>query len=93
MSYHRCALAPQIEKTFWCEEKGGPCDGNGFRVGEDALETIDKCEVCQKSSMYGNYYLVLTEEDIQTLKSGKVLAVLENEYNIQEYNIFVMMGE
>lgn len=55
------------------------------------METIDKCEVCQKSSMFGNYYIVLTEDDIQTLKDGKVLAVLEQEYNIQEYNVFVMM--
>ena len=86
MSYHRCPLAPQTEKTFWCEGKGGVCDGNGYKIEADALETIDKCEVCQKSSMFGNYYIALTEDDIQTLKDGGVLAVLE-----QEYNIFVIM--
>lgn len=88
MSYHRCPLAPQTEKTFWCKEKGGVCDGNGFKVEADTLGAIDKCEVCQKSSVFGNYYIVLIDEDIQTLKSGEVLAVLG-----QEYNIFVMMED
>lgn len=88
MSYHRCPLAPQSEQMFWCKKKGGVCDGNGYKIAADALETIDKCEVCQKSSMFGNYYIVLAEDDIRTLKSGKVLAVLG-----QEYNIFVTMEE
>ena len=86
MSYHQCPLAPQTEKTFWCEKKGGACDGNGYKIEADALETIDKCEVCQKSSIFGNYCIVLTKNDIQTLKNSKVLAVLG-----QEYNIFVTM--
>lgn len=86
MSYHWCPLAPQTAKTFRRKKKDGACDGNGFKVGEDALETIDKCEVCQKSSIFGDYDMVLTEDDIQTLKNGKVLAVLG-----QEYNIFVTM--
>lgn len=88
MPYYRRSLAPQTEKTFWCKKKSGVCDGNGFKVEAGTLEAIGKSEVCQKSSTFENYYIVLTANDIQTLENGKVLAVLG-----QEHNIFVMMEE
>lgn len=77
MSYHRCPLAPQTAKTFRRKKNDGACDGNELKVGDDALDAVDKSEVCQKSSIFGNHYIALTEDDIQTLKGGKVLAVLE----------------
>lgn len=49
-------------------------------------EELDQCEidqVCRKCSIYGNDLIVITDEDIKALKSGKIL------YRIDEYGLFL----
>lgn len=49
-------------------------------------EEVDQCEmeqVCQNCSIYGNDFVLITDEDIEALKNGKVL------YWIDEYGTFL----
>lgn len=49
-------------------------------------ERLDLCEineVCECGSIYGNSYFAITDEDIESLKAGKVL------YMVDEYGTFI----
>ena len=73
-------------KNGWCKHKQSYCDGNGdcFNVVDetDVPEEIDRKDICKNSSIFGNYYIELTDEQIDNLKSGKVYGLLHEEYNI-----------
>ena len=69
----------------YCKRKRVWCDGNGNQLCDEPFEVIDRREMCAKSSIFGNYYLQLTEENIEALRSGKVLFVGD------EYGILVSM--
>ena len=69
----RCKL-----KRFWC-------DGNGNQLCDEPFEVIERREMCSRSSIFGNYYLQLTEENIEALRNGKVL------YAKGEYGVLVSM--
>lgn len=47
------------------------------------MEIIEPDEICRKSSLFGNYYLSITEKELEALKSGKVL------FTIDEYGVFI----
>lgn len=49
----------------------------------DRLEQCEMNEVCQNNSIYGNYYFVITDEDIEALKEEKIL------YALDEYGTFI----
>lgn len=47
---------------------------------------LQKCDVdrmCRKSSIFGNLYFYITDEDIKALKNGKIL------FHVDEYGIFI----
>ena len=52
---------------------------------DDAFDVCDVDEVCRKSSVFGNKFFAITEEDIKLLKQGKVL------YYVDEYGAFIML--
>lgn len=52
-----------------------------FEDGE--LDQCDMEQVCRKCSIYGNDLIVITDDDIEALKNGKVL------YRIDEYGTFL----
>lgn len=62
-------------------DKCEPMTIDFFQEGE-----IDQCEmeqVCRKCSLYGNDFIIITDEDIEALKNGKVL------YWVDEYGTFL----
>ena len=52
----------------WCDTQFQHCDMN---------------QMCCESSVYGNYYFYVTDEDIEALKNGKVL------FYVDEYGMFI----
>ena len=40
-------------------------------------------QMCCESSLHGNYYFYVTDEDIEALKNGKVL------FYVDEYGMFI----
>ena len=69
----------------WCKRKRAWCDGNGNQLCDEPFEVIEKREMCSKGSIFGNYYLQITEENIEDLRAGKVLCIRD------EYGFFVKM--
>lgn len=73
--------------------KNGRCKGNNraCRVTKEEIESwfdetfkpIDVLDVCQEQSIFGNSFFTISDEDVQALKSGKILFVRE------EYGIFL----
>ncbi len=73
--------------------KNGRCKGNNrsCRVTKENIESwfdetlkpIDLLDVCPEQSVFGNNFFVLTDKDIEALKTGKVLFVRE------EYGVFL----
>lgn len=51
------------------------CDGR--------LSRCDISQMCEKSSIFGNNYFYLDDEDIEALKNGKIL------FYVDEYGIFI----
>ena len=95
MEFHKCDFADERTKykngSGYCEHKGCFCNGNGNMFSEklslSEVEKVEKKDICQKSSIWGNYYIALTDEQIEAIKNGEVFALLH-----EEYNIFIGMG-
>ena len=72
-----------------CEKyrKHGNC--RQFDIGdfESFFGVMDMSEVCAAASIYGNRLILITEEDIEELRNGKVLSFLD------EYGIFIAMDK
>ena len=51
----------------------------------DTFKTCDMENVCRRTSIFGNSYYEITEEDIEALRQGKVL------YDIDEYGTFIRL--
>lgn len=57
-----------------------------FTIDDFDENKLDQCEidqVCRKCSIFGNDLIVITDEDIEALKNGKVL------YKVGEYGLFL----
>lgn len=82
---YKCDYADEI-KNGMCAHKSCRCNGivekEEFFIDGYKFETIEIKDICKESSPFGNYYLRLTDADIQTIKNGGVLGVLDEEYNI-----------
>lgn len=75
----------------------GKCSGNGHEchVTEEGIktwfdETFKSCnliDTCQNQSFFGNSFFILTDNDIEALKQGKVL------FARGEYGIFLKYDE
>lgn len=70
-----------------CKKYGNPvlCEQFGISEFDEEFTAIDMSEVCRKSSIYGNYYFLLTEKDIEALRAGKVLS------SVDEYGTFIAL--
>lgn len=62
-----------------------PCDQlNGVTLEGFRLGRCDADEVCRNYSPWGNYCYIITDDDIEALKTGCVL------YNVDEYGTFLI---
>lgn len=61
-----------------CEQMNGVTP-DGFRLGQ-----CDADEMCQNYSPWGNYRYIITDDDIEALKAGRVL------YDVDEYGTFLI---
>lgn len=59
-----------------------PATREWFEYGE-SFGIIDENDMCWRGSPFGNFYIQITNEDIEALKSGKILSFLD------KYGIFV----
>ena len=84
--YQKCDFANNRRKyrnkPNWCSYKQTYCDGNGFIKPDFEPTILEPKDVCAKSSIFGNYYIKITDKDIEALKSGKAVAIVGEEYNI-----------
>ena len=53
----------------------------------EKLEFTSVDRVCRKSSIFGNYYIAITQSDIDRLKNGEV------GYILDEYGTFICLVE
>lgn len=60
-----------------------PQNANG--LFDEALETIERGEICGRRSIFGNSYLTITAEQIEDLKAGRILL------HFGEYGTFIML--
>lgn len=83
---HKCDYADERteyrNKEGYCKYKQCYCDGNGIYIFDDKCEKVDKKDVCKLGSIFGNYHIGLTDEQIEGIKNGEIYAVLHEEYNI-----------
>lgn len=54
---------------------------------DEKVTNIENKDVCKMSSIFGNYYISLTDNQIDALKNGVILGLTN-----QEYNIFIRKG-
>ena len=73
-------------KSFiWCSAKRCRCEDATGDFGPnyfDEVEIIEPNTICASGSLFGNYYIKLTDDDIQAMKDGKIGAILHEEYNV-----------
>lgn len=53
------------------------CCPNSIENFDDTFSICEIDETCEKSSILGNYFFMLTDEDIDALKAGKALFYIE----------------
>lgn len=61
------------------------CDPSTINWFDDHMEVIEINQVCRKSSIFGNYFYIITKEQIEALLEGKVL------YACDEYGMFIAL--
>lgn len=64
-------------------DKCKPMTIDDFCEGE--LTQCEMDQVCRRCSIFGNDFIIITDEDIEALKNGKVL------YRIDEYGLFLVI--
>lgn len=52
---------------------------------DEKFEVIEMSAVCRNSSIFGNSYFVITDEEIEALKTGKVLFKLDEYGTVIAY--------
>lgn len=83
MAYKEC---PGYMKNGRCKGNNRPCRVTKEDIEswfDETLKPIDLLDVCPEQSAFGNNFFVLTDKDIEALKTGKVLFVRE------EYGVFL----
>ena len=63
------------------------CRPSSLKWFEDRFQQCDMTQVCCYTSPYGSFFFLLTDEDLESLKSGKVL------FAMGEYSIFIACKE
>ncbi len=83
MTYEKC---PGYMKNGRCTGNNRPCrvtKKNIERWFDETLKPIYLLDVCPKQAAFGNSFFVITDKDIEALKTGKVLFARE------EYGVFL----
>ena len=83
MAYEKC---PGYMPNGCCTGNNRPCRVTKEGVEswfDETLKPIDLLDVCPQQSAFGNSFFVITDKDIEALKTGKVLFVRE------EYGVFL----
>lgn len=83
MAYKEC---PGYMKNGRCKGNNRPCRVTKEDIEswfDETLKPIDLLDVCPEQSAFGNNFFVLTDKDIEALKTEKVLFVRE------EYGVFL----
>lgn len=83
MAYKEC---PGYMKNGRCKGNNRPCRVTKEDIEswfDETLKPIDLLDVYPEQSAFGNNFFVLTDKDIEALKTGKVLFVRE------EYGVFL----
>ena len=74
MAYKNC---PMCTRYDYCMEDGRVCGVTEKLIEQwfdEKLEVLNETlDVCRKQSAFGNVFLMLSDSDIEALKSGKVL--------------------
>ena len=65
----------------------GICRSSNLSWCEDPAKTIDIDRMCEYSSIFGNEYVYITEEQFQALSEGKALYIPVND----EYGCFIAL--
>lgn len=73
--YRANGAANPSSKEWFTENVSSGCHLDA----SDAFIPVNR--VCRHSSIFGNYYFGITDEDIERLKNGEVMALV-NEYGI-----------
>lgn len=76
-----CTLCKNGKCHKWSRVK--KCVPTTISVFDEQLDICEVEQVCEKSSIFGNSYFFITDEDIELLKSGKVL------FEVDEYGTFI----
>ena len=83
---HKCDYADERNEAGYCKHKRGLCNGCGdvfqWPGDHDRLSVVDRKDICKMSSLFGNYCIVLSAQDVASLIAGKCLALTGEEYNI-----------
>lgn len=83
MAYEECL---GYMENGCCKKNNRPCRVTKEDIEswfDETLKPIDLLDVCQEQSVFGNNFFVITDKDIEALKTGKVLFVRE------EYGVFL----
>lgn len=74
MAYKNC---PMCTRYDYCMEDGRVCGVTEKLIEQwfdEKLEVLNETlDVCRQQSAFGNVFLMLSDSDIEALKSGKVL--------------------
>ena len=65
--------------------KNGKCRPSDLEWCDEELKVIEADQMCRYSSIFGNSYFYITEEQLDALKEGKVL------YECGEYGTFIAL--
>lgn len=65
--------------------KNGKCQPSSLEWCDEEMKVIEADQMCRYASIFGNNYFYITEEQIEALKSGKVL------YDGGEYGTFICL--
>lgn len=83
MAYEKC---PGYKPNGRCMGDNRKCSVTKKAIEswfDETLKSIDLLDVCPEQSAFGNSFFVITDKDIEALKTGKVLFVRE------EYGVFL----
>lgn len=78
-----CDVLSPDDKTCTRWRRTHLCEPSDASWLDQRMETCEMNQMCRHSSIFGNCYFYLTDEDIEALKSGKVL------FYVDEYGVFI----
>ena len=70
---------------FDARRKCTPSDMSWFDEEYGRLQIIEPAEMCKQSSIFGNNFFLIDDEQLEALKQGKVL------FDIAEYGTFIAL--